>query len=262
MTSNAQRPYLFGDSDLAGQRLRLLAEVFGPSSREFLARFVPRALRRIADLGCGPGDTTRLLAEVFSAATIRGLDSSASFIAKANEAPHERIRYDVADVTQTLPGGPYELIYARYLLTHLSHVREVITGWCAELDSVGLLAIEENEWIDARQPAFARYLSIVAAMLADSGRALYVGADLDAIDDWPSAAKVASEVVPIVVSDRLAARMFVPNLQTWRREPFVQQNYTAEAIDRLEDELRQLAIEGGERSSITFGRRRLVFART
>ena len=261
MTTDRQRPYQFGDSDLAGDRLRLLAEVFAPSTRQFLAQFAARAPRHIADLGCGPGYTSRLLAELFPAATIHGLDSSERFIARAAQSPHERIRYDVADVTRSLPGGPYELIYARYLLAHLPDARGVVVHWCTELTSGGMLAIEENQWIDARQRAFARYLEIVAALLSDSGRALYVGAEVDAVDDWQSIVKVSSEALPIAVPDRLAARMFVPNLQTWRREPFVERHHSAQEIDQLERELRELADQLGEQSSITFGRRRMVFAR-
>lgn len=115
----ASETYLFGDSELAAQRLRLLAEVFAPSTRAFLERLTLAAPRRILDVGCGPGHTTRTVAEIFPQAAIRGLDCSPQFISLARAATQDRVSYLVADATSDLPGGPYDLVYCRYLLTHL-----------------------------------------------------------------------------------------------------------------------------------------------
>ncbi len=57
-------PYLFQDTDLAARRLAVLAEVFAPASRAFLLDVVQSRPELALDLGCGPGYTTRLLAEV------------------------------------------------------------------------------------------------------------------------------------------------------------------------------------------------------
>ena len=60
--------YAFGDSALAARRLGLLADLFEPASRPFLARFADRRLELAVDLGCGTGHTTRLLASVLAPA--------------------------------------------------------------------------------------------------------------------------------------------------------------------------------------------------
>src|SRR5438128_2733129 len=80
-----QRAYLFGDNDLAAARLALLAEVFAPSSREFLQRFGGWRPRRICDVGCGPGLTTRLLAETFAGSEVVGVDTSEQFLRLAEQ---------------------------------------------------------------------------------------------------------------------------------------------------------------------------------
>jgi hypothetical protein len=64
------------------------------------------------------------------------------------------------------------------------------------------------------------------------------------------------------VSDRDAARMFSMNARTWRRQPFIQRNYSACELDCLEHDLAELAAENSSASSIEFGRRRLVLERT
>jgi trans-aconitate 2-methyltransferase len=260
------KPYLFGDSDLAAERLRLLAEVFAASTRAFLEPFVAQDPRQILDLGCGPGYTTRLLAEVFPSAEVRGFDSSEHFIGIARQVPHERVSYAVADVTQPLPGGPYDLIYCRYLLTHLTQAESVIAAWAAHLRPTALLAIEENDWIHTEEPALARYLAIAEALLAAAGNRLYIGAELERAAHGQSVVKKSSELVPIAVSNRDAARMFLMNLHGWRNQAptsparrFVEQNYRASELDQLRRNLESLSNDPPQRSSITFGRRRLVY---
>lgn len=75
--------YAFGDNEIARRRLMLLAEVFNPSSRPLLVEHVPPRAHLVLDLGCGPGATTRLVAEVTGADRTVGLDSSSSFLAAA-----------------------------------------------------------------------------------------------------------------------------------------------------------------------------------
>jgi SAM-dependent methyltransferase len=253
--------YRFGDTPRAAERLRLLAEVFAASSRDFLTKFAPRNPRRIADLGCGPGYTSRLLAEVFPAAAVRGLDSSANFIDLAKQSPQPRIAFEVADVTDCLPDGLYDLIYARYLLTHVPGFEAAIRLWSESLAPRGAIAIEENAWIETCEPAFARYLEIVGRMLSAGGQRLYVGADLAAIRTWPGLTILTSEVCPIEVTASAAASMFLPNLQTWREQAYVRDNVPAGEIERLERELETLAASRENRPAITFGRRRLALAR-
>jgi len=258
--------YLFGDTDLAAERLRLLAEVFEPATREFLADVRFGLPLRIADLGCGPGYTTQLLGDLFREATVRGLDSSASHLSRAQQAASPRVAFEVADVTQPLPGGPYDLIYCRYLLTHIARFQEAVENWGQALTPGGQIAIEENESIATSVPVVRQYLDIVAAMLADAGQKLYVGVELAEIRSWAGLQVVVSEAVPIRAPAGRAATMFVLNLRTWRGQPFIEQNYSAATIAQLEHDLLALT-EAGEENVATndlviFGRRRLILQRS
>ncbi len=254
--------YLFGDSDVAARRLQLLAEVFEPATRDFLARFVPLDPREILDVGCGPGYTTRLLARLFPAAGVLGIDTSPRYVELARtQTSVARILFEVADATQSLPPGPFDLVYARYLLTHVADPLAAIALWSARLNEGGAIAIEENDAIETSEPAFAQYLNIVEAMLADGGQRLYVGAEIDRLAELPALAKTASQRVPIAVSNGQAARMFSMNIRGWRRQPFVERHYPAAGIDALAERLDGLAQLDDRQSSITFVRRRLVFTR-
>src|SRR4030095_10992476 len=75
--------YAFGDSDRAAQRLALVARVFEPASREFLAAAGRRGGALAVDLGCGPGHSTELLASGVGRARCVGLDSSPAYVEAA-----------------------------------------------------------------------------------------------------------------------------------------------------------------------------------
>lgn len=258
----SERPissYTFGDSTIAAQRLRILAEIFEPSSREFLASLVDRRPARIADLGCGPGCTTRLLAEVFPQAQIAGVDSSPGFVELAECTADSRVRFIEGDVSVRLPGGPYDLVYARYLLPHLTDYRAAVLRWGQSLASSGLIASEENDWIETSQPALQTYFDMVTAMLADRGQRLDIGAELEAIDDWQPLNKISSELVPIRVPEPVAARMFVPNLEVFRQQPYIQKHHSDATINRLKADIQAIIKRGDPSRIVTFWRRRIVW---
>ena len=261
MPNSTTATYKFGDSTAAAERLRILAEVFEPSSRELLESLTGHDLRVIADLGCGPGYTTRLLAQVFPRARVRGIDSSEAFISLASQSPIPQVDYLVGDVTQSLVGGPFDLVYCRYLVTHLPDARQVIERWAHDLSERGLIVIEENEWIHTAQPAFARYLEIVEAMLAASGQRLYVGAELANAAPWPNLRVVLSEVVPIAAAEGACAAMFSLNIATWKSQPYIVEHFASAEIAELQRNLARLAQVDNSDRSITFGRRRLMLER-
>ena len=107
--------YLFGDSDVASHRLRVLSEVFAESSRRFLSAAAPGQPNLAVDIGCGPGYTTRLVADVLRPLRTVGIDSSEAFIAEARRAGGSDVSYLVHDAAAVpFPVGPADLIYARF----------------------------------------------------------------------------------------------------------------------------------------------------
>ena len=80
MSPNERPQYTFGDTPLAATRLQLVAQVFEPASRAFLTEAVASPPDTALDLGCGPGASTRLVAEVTRARHTTGLDVSDAFL--------------------------------------------------------------------------------------------------------------------------------------------------------------------------------------
>ncbi len=158
-----QPQYLFGDSTTAAQRLKLLASVYNESTRAFLAKAAGSARFQLAlDLGCGPGFTTRLIADTLRCDRVIGLDASAGFIELARANSGERLSFLRHDLTAIpFPSGRPNLIFSRFLLTHLREAAAVVAKWATQLEDRGLLLLEETEAIHTAHPVFARYLRIV-----------------------------------------------------------------------------------------------------
>jgi len=257
------KPYAFGDTDLAARRLEHVAEIFGESTRAFLREAVPAETGLALDLGCGPGNTTRLLAESVPRGRVVGLDSSEHFVALAEATQTERVSFLRHDVTAVpFPVGPADLVFCRFLLTHLREPQEAVARWATQLRPGGLLLIEETEWIHTANAAFATYVGMVEAMLAAQSNELYVARPLGRLPDPPALERRSNRVRAVPTTHSRAAASFALNLQAWRDRPFVQESYTRSAIEQLAHDLRSLAEDPGNEIGIEWGLRQIVFRRT
>jgi SAM-dependent methyltransferase len=252
--------YLFKDTERAAFRLRVLADVFAGASRAFLQDVVSHAPELAIDLGCGPGYTTRLLADVTHCTRAVGLDSSEHFLSLARENAPAHLSFVCHDVTQTpFPGGPGNLIFGRMLLTHLRDPLSVVESWGTQLHPQGLLLLEEVEWIRTEQPLLRQYLEVVAALLEQQSNELYIGPRLD-LQHPDGLRRHLSRVFHLPVSTRQAATMFSMNIPSWKNHPFIQQQYGT-LIDQLERELQILANHSTSEGEIIWGMRQLAYER-
>ena len=226
--------YAFGDSPVAAERLRIVAEVFEPTTRALLAELPQRARRRVLDLGCGPGHSTRLLSACFPGARVVGIDRSEAFVAEARAARVPAADFHLADVTAgALPGAPADVVYARFLLSHLPDTARLIDGWCAALAPAGVLVLEEPERIVTADEDFARYLALCAGLIAQRGGNLYTGPALAATPPPPVTRRIVDRIVALDVPAGRAAAMFWRNLRTWSADDFVRATCTPAEVEAL-----------------------------
>ncbi|MET7473443.1 trans-aconitate 2-methyltransferase [Streptomyces sp. NPDC005648] len=126
----------------AGHRARpfvdLLARVPDP----------PGAAPRIADLGCGPGNVTVLLADRWPAARVTGYDNSTEMLDRAH-VEHAgptpgggRLDFAHADVRTWTPGTPYDLIVSNATLQWVPGHAERFGEWIAGLVPGGTFAFQ------------------------------------------------------------------------------------------------------------------------
>lgn len=254
--------YLFGDTDIAARRLRVLAEVYAESSRAFLLETVSDAPNSVIDLGCGPGYSTHLLADVLRCGHADGLDNSESFISFAGKTETGKVSFHLHDVTSVpFPVGPGDLLYCRLLLTHLREYEALLARWATQLQPGGLLLIEEVESIQTENSVFTSYIRIVEALLKHQGNSLYAGKSLDTLKDTPILSGWASRVKRLPVENNRAAAMFYLNIRSWKEHPFVRANYSCAVIDRLVRALDEMAQEPTGATDIEWGMRQMVYER-
>jgi trans-aconitate 2-methyltransferase len=206
--------YAFGDTDLARERLGLVADTFEAPTRALLAELADVGYRYVIDMGCGPGYTTALLRAAIPHSFATGIDASPAMIAEARERVPDA-HFAVADVTAPL-ALPAHLVYSRLLLGHLADPGRALANWAAALRVGGLVVCEEPVRYRSDDPVFARYERAVTAVVAARGATLWAGPALD--DDPPGCGRSVDRVVEHPVPVARAAAMFWRNAVTWGGE--------------------------------------------
>ncbi len=97
--------------------------------------------RRCIDLGCGPGNSTELMATRFPGATVEGLDSSPDMI----EAARKRlpnVAFSLGDVAEWSADSRYDLIFANAVLQWIPDHAALLPRLVRALASGGVLAMQ------------------------------------------------------------------------------------------------------------------------
>jgi trans-aconitate 2-methyltransferase len=206
--------YTYGDSELAAERLALVAKTFAQSTRAFFERVAPREPSLALDLGCGPGATTRLLHETTAAVRTIGLDASPAYVVRAAATAPAGVAFVQHDVTEMpFPTELADVVFARLLLAHLPDPSEVVARWSRGLAEGGVMLLEDLEAIDTDESACRAYLDEVATPVVRSqGGNLFVGPLLHAMADPPGTERIHEEVVSVVPPPVVSAEIFAMNL--------------------------------------------------
>ncbi|WP_395703782.1 methyltransferase domain-containing protein [Aquabacterium sp.] len=113
---------------------------------DLLARIALASPRRIADLGCGTGNITRLLAQRWPEAEVTGVDSAVTMLThdvSGLSAPEAgRIRWQQADLAQWQAEAPPDLIYSNAALHWLPQHERLLPRLLAMLAPGGVLAVQ------------------------------------------------------------------------------------------------------------------------
>jgi ubiquinone/menaquinone biosynthesis C-methylase UbiE len=126
--SDLPTDYILGRTSEEYQRLRWQASLWEPTTARVLDRAGVAAGMRCLDVGCGPGEVMRLLAErVGPSGQVTGVDNDGRLgrealgVLRATLPDPDRFAFVAADVetAETIPGQPFDLVYARLLLSHL-----------------------------------------------------------------------------------------------------------------------------------------------
>lgn len=108
---------------------------------ELLARIDMTSPARVADLGCGPGNSTALLAARWPEAAVHGVDSSPEMIERASGAGL-KAAFSVGDIAGWSAEAPYDVIFSNAALHWLDGHDALLPRLMSQLSKGGVLAVQ------------------------------------------------------------------------------------------------------------------------
>jgi len=248
--------YTFGTSVKAALRLEGIAEFFNPLAADLIRQYVSNQTNIAVDLGCGPGFTTNMLATSTKAKNTIGLDNSAEMLSFAMSR-FPKFQFVEHDVTKVPFPNAADVMYCRFLLSHLVEPVSLINKWITQLSQNGIIVIEELDSIDTENTLFNTYLSINSKLVQSQGASLYVGELLS--KGRYDADVLFNDCNRLPVRDSQAASWFYPNTITiWRDDNVISDFLTSDEIDSISDSLYEIMNSDSNTSTITWYMRRIV----
>jgi SAM-dependent methyltransferase len=181
----AENPYLFGDAETDRIRLETQAMLFSSFLRTKAPQFVGTRVHRILDIGCGAGQLTTTLARTYPNAEVIGVDNDPRAVSKARaralESKRGNVTFQVGDITERLPDGPFDLIYASLVLLHIHDYERVVRAAYTALAPGGKLWVKDlHPAIETAlpHPTYQRAMGLTYATLEAIGAHPYLGRDL------------------------------------------------------------------------------------
>ena len=115
---------------------------------ELLARVPIVQPQRVVDLGCGPGNSTAVLAARWPDAEIEGLESSPDMLAKARDSKL-RATWTEGDVESWSPPTPYDVVFSNATLHWIADHRALLPRLMSHVAKGGALAFQVPRNFDA-----------------------------------------------------------------------------------------------------------------
>ena len=163
---------------------------------ELLARVGAEAPETVVDLGCGPGQLTRLLADRWPGAAVGGVDASPEMVERARRDHGDALDVALGDVRSWQPPAPVDVLVSNATLQWVPGHLDLLPRLVAAVAPGGWLALQVPGNFDepshalrrelAAEAAYAQHTDGVAEPAAhDPGDYLAALADLGcAVDAW------------------------------------------------------------------------------
>jgi SAM-dependent methyltransferase len=143
-----------------------------------LRQSLPRTPGRVADLGCGTGSLSLLMAA--QGHDVTGVDFAPEMVGRARaKTKGFSARFQVGDAAQPdLPAGTFDAVVVRHVLGEIPDTEAAVDRWIELLAPAGRLVLVEGRWHTGGGVAAATLLPLVQARLASVGFRLLPDPDL------------------------------------------------------------------------------------
>jgi SAM-dependent methyltransferase len=197
--------YILASGVEAQQRLRLLARICHQPTLALLERAGLKEGYRCLDVGCGSGDVTMDIARrVGPTGRAIGIDFDEDILRLARE---EALGHRVQNVefrhqrAETLDETGYDLVYARFLLTHLGEPHQTLRAMVNAVRPGGVVVVEDVEFSATfcfpPHAAFERFVRWVCETMRRRGADPDIGPRLPGLFGTAGLAEVAMHLAQV-----------------------------------------------------------------
>jgi ubiquinone/menaquinone biosynthesis C-methylase UbiE len=179
-----QERYVIEGGQKGRERLSVLSRALQPTTLQLFGRAGVMPGMHVLDVGCGGGDVTLDLARLVGAeGKVRGLDFDAEILRlarqEAEEAQLHHVEFQVADARNLQIEALFDVVYARFLLTHLPDPAQGLMGMIRAAKPGGKVIVEEIDFSGRfcypPNAAFQRYLDLYTQVAQHRGGDAYIG---------------------------------------------------------------------------------------
>jgi SAM-dependent methyltransferase len=247
----ALQSYIIRGGSEGRERLRLVARIMRPTTLALFERAGVRDGAICLDAGCGGGDVSLELARLVGArGCVVGIDLDAVKLeaarAEAAAAGLPNVEFRQADIlADATPRTGFDVVYARFLLTHLRDPGRGAERLAAQLAPGGVLIVEDIDYsghfIHPPSPAFAAYIDLYRRAALARGAHPDIGPRLPGL---LQAAGLAPAEMQVVQPAALRGEVKLANAVTMEAiadSVLAAGLATRAEIDRIVDELYRLA---------------------
>jgi trans-aconitate 2-methyltransferase len=146
-------------------------------ARDLLAQIPTADPRKVADIGCGPGNSTALLVERWPQAAVIGVDTSADMLRQARERLPAQ-KFIEANVAHWAPPAGTDVVFAnavfQWVPDHLKHLKRLLGG----LAEGGVLAVQMPDNLDEPSHILMREVAFQEPWRAQLAKAAELRDDL------------------------------------------------------------------------------------
>lgn len=126
--------------------------------RDLVAAIPLASAQTAVDLGCGPGNSTEVLAERFPDATVTGLDSSDDMLREARQRL-PNVSFELADIGAWNPAQTYDVILANASLQWVPDHAVLYPRLVSRLNAGGVLAVQTPDNLEEPAHRLAREIA-------------------------------------------------------------------------------------------------------
>lgn len=143
--------YVIAGGRAGKERLQLLAQVMLPTTSQLLNTVGLGTGMQCLDVGCGGGHVTLLMACLVGPhGSVVGTDADGAILALARQdaeaAQLGNVEFHQADAAVCQGEEAFDLVYARFLLTHLSATEQCLEEMVKACRPTGLIVIEDIDF--------------------------------------------------------------------------------------------------------------------